>query len=214
MLGLPSASEIKKQLPKTQLAVKKGLRPEDRQLLDNNVSRLDLVNQISPQTIPALLSGKSVKSIFVLQAKVKRKDFDPRAAQLILKLIPQKLILILSFDGESRLAVMHEKLLISDWLSDSIWQNENSLKIQGADLDAVWIGFKCQVSGIVLDDESDLSEDGFTKCLHAHKEEERLKKLIIRLQKACKAEVQPKRKFFIHTKILSLKKKLEKGTKK
>ena len=154
MLGLPPSTEIKKQLPKTQLAAKKRLKSEDRRLLDDNVSRLDLVNQISSKTIPALAAGETVKSIFVLKASLKRKNYDPKASQLILKQIPQKLILVLSFEGESRLAVLHEKPLVSDWRSDSAWQNEASLEIRGADLDAVWISLKSQVSGIVLDDDA------------------------------------------------------------
>lgn len=212
MLGLPPATEIKKQLPKTQLATKKGLKPEDRRLLDNNVSRLDLVNQISPQTIPALAAGQSVKSIFVMKATVKRKNYDSRAVQLILKLIPQKLILVLSFECESQLAVMHEKLLVSDWRPDCVWQNEASLKIRGADLDAVWIGFKSQVSGIVLDDDADISEAAFTERLHVREEEERLRKRISLLEKARRAEIQPRRKFAIHTEIQKLKTKLKQGT--
>lgn len=210
MLGLPLSTEIKKQIPKTQLSAKKGLKPEDRRLLDGNVSRLDLVNQISPKTIPALAAGEAVKSIFVLKATLKRKNYDPKAAQLILKLIPQKLILVLSFEGDSRLAVMHEKPLVSDWRSDSVWQNEASLVIRGADLDAVWISFKSQVSGIVLD--NDVTEAAFTERLHAHEEEDRLRKRIAQLEKTCRAEIQPRRKFAIYTKILNLKNKLKQGT--
>lgn len=211
MLGLPPSTEIKKQLPKTQLTAKKGLKPEDRRLLDDNVSRLDLVNQISPKTIPALAGGESVKSIFVLKASLKRKNYDKKAAQLILKLIPQKLILVLSFEGASRLAVLHEKLLVSDWRSDSDWQNDASLEIRGADLDAVWINFKSQVSGIALDDETDMTEAAFTERLHVHEEEERLRKRIAQLEKACRAEIQPRRKFAIHTEIQNLKKILNEG---
>lgn len=214
MLGLPLSTEIKKQLPKTQLSAKKGLKPEDRRLLDDNVSRLDLVNQISPKTIPALAAGATVKNIFVLKVSLKRRNYDPKAAQLILKLIPQKLILVLSFEGESRLAIMHEKPLVSDWRSDSVWQNEASLEIRGADLDAVWISFKSQVSGIALDDDTDVTETAFTERLHVHEEEERLRKRIAQLEKACRAEIQPRRKFAIHTEIQNLKKKLELGTPK
>lgn len=211
MLGLPLSTEIKKHLPKTQLVAKKGLKPEDRRLLDDNVSRLDLVNQISPKTIPALAAGESVKSIFVLKASLKRKNYDPKAVQLILKLIPQKLILVLSFEGESRLAVMHEKPLVSDWRSDSVWQNEASLEIRGADLDAVWISFKSQAIGIVLDDEADMTEAAFTEQLHAREEEKRLRKRIAQMEKACRAEIQPRRKFAIHTEVQNLKKLLNEG---
>ena len=129
MLGLPASTEIQKQLPKTALAHKFNLKPDERRLLDANVSRLELVNQISPQTIQALAAGTEVKGIYVLKVALRVHDYDEQVARLILRLIPQKVVLCLTFEEEAQLAVLHEKLLVSSWRSVSTWEDVASLKL-------------------------------------------------------------------------------------
>lgn len=211
MLGLPDSTEIKKQLPKTLLTKKFSLKPEYRRLLEENVSRLDLINQISPKTIPALAEGEKVKNIFLLQVTLKKRSYNAKAVSLLTKLIPQNLILFLRYEGESQLAVFHEKLLTSTWKADATWNDGASLMIYGTDLDTVWLSLKCQISGILLPEGMELTEEAFTKELHLKEERARLKKKIAQLQRACKTEVQSRRKFELHNKIQQLKKQLSRG---
>ena len=211
MLGLPTSTEIKKQLPKTLLAKKLSLKPEDRRIIDENISRLDLVNQISPATIPALATGAKVKSIFVLRATLKKKKYDGKALTLIAKLIPQNLILLLAFEGESQLAVLHEKMLVSDWRSNAAWDDATPLMLKGGDLDAVWLGLKEQISGITIPGNKELTDAAFSEELHNQEEREKLKKKISQLEKARRTEIQPRRKFDLHCKIQQLTKKLNQG---
>ena len=211
MLGLPDSTEIKKQLPKTLLTKKFGLKPEYRRLIDENVSRLDLINQISPKTIPALAEGGKVKSIFLLQVTLKKRNYASKAITLIAKVIPQNLILLLSYDGESQLAVFHEKLLTSSWRQNKSWNDDASIMIYGADLDRVWLSLKSQISGILLPEGKELTEQVFLEELHTKEERDRLKKKIAQLQRARKTEVQPRRKFELHNEIQQLKKQLSRG---
>lgn len=213
MLGLPDSTEIKRQLPKTLLTKKLSVKPEYRRLIEENVSRLDLINQISPKTIPALAEGEKVKSIFLLQVTLKKKNYAPKAITLIAKLIPQNLILLLSYEGESQLAVFHEKLLTSSWRQDGKWNDSDSLMLYGADLDTVWLSLKSQISGILLPEGKELTEEVFSEELHNKEEKDRLKKKIAQLQRACKTEVQPRRKFELHNEIQQLKKLLSRGNK-
>ena len=166
MLGLPDSTEIKKQLPKTLLTKKFSLKPEYRRLLEENVSRLDLINQISPKTIPALAEGERVKNIFLLQVTLKKRSYNAKAVSLLTKLIPQNLILFLRYEGESQLAVFHEKLLTSTWKADATWNDGASLMIYGTDLDTVWLSLKSQISGILLPEVMELTEEAFTEELH------------------------------------------------
>lgn len=207
MLGLPGSTEIKKHLPKTLLVKKLNLKAEERQLLDNNISRLELVNQISPHTIPALSEGLDVKSIFVLKVTLKKKNYDKRVLLLILKLIPQNLLLLLSYNNEESLAVFHDKLLISDWRLDGAW----NLSIVGADLNSAWIGLKSQISGISIPNDTDLSATNFSNELRKKEENERVKAQIVTLQKARRTEIQPRRKYEIHCKIQELTAQINKG---
>lgn len=211
MLGLPDSTEIKKQLPKTLLTKKFSLKPEYRRLIEENVSRLDLINQISPKTIPALAEGEKVKNIFLLQVTLKKRSYNAKAVSLLTKLIPQNLILLLRYEGESQLAVFHEKLLTSTWKADATWNDGASLMIYGTDLDTVWLSLKSQISGILLPEGKELTEQAFSEELHRQEEKDRLKKKIAQLQKACKAEIQPRLKFELHNEIQKLKKKLYQG---
>lgn len=211
MLGLPDSTEIKKQLPKTLLTKKFSLKPEYRRLIEENVSRLDLINQISPKTIPALAEGEKVKNIFLLQVTLKKRSYNAKAVSLLTKLIPQNLILLLRYEGESQLAVFHEKLLTSTWKADATWNDGASLMIYGTDLDTVWLSLKSQISGILLPEGKELTEQAFSEELHSQEEKNRLKKKIAQLQKACKAEIQPRLKFELHNEIQKLKKKLYQG---
>lgn len=210
MLGLPASTEIHKQLPKTVLANKFNLKPDERRLLDANVSRLELVNQISPQTIPALAAGTEVKGIYVLKVALKVCDYDERMARLILRLIPQKVVLCLVFEEEAQLAVLHEKLLVSSWRSVATWGDATSLKLEGVDLDAVWLGFKRQIADIVFEDGVEVTESTLSRALKTAGEIEKLEKQITRLENAMYAEKQPRRKFVLHREIQNLRSTLSK----
>lgn len=208
MLGLPASTEIQKQLPKTALAHKFNLKPDERRLLDANVSRLELVNQISPQTIPALAAGTGVKGIYVLKVALKVRDYDEQVARLILRLIPQKVVLCLAFEEEVQLAVLHEKLLVSSWRSVATYRDATSLKLEGVDLDAVWLGFKRQIADIVFEDGTEVTESTLSQALKKVEEREELRKQIERLEKAINTEKQPRRKFTLHQEIQKLRKKI------
>lgn len=208
MLGLPASTEIHKQLPKTALAHKFNLKPDERRLLDANVSRLELVNQISPQTIPALAAGTKVKRIYVLKVALKVRDYDEQVARLILRLIPQKVVLCLAFEEEVQLAVLHEKLLVSSWRSIATCCDATSLKLEGVDLDAVWLGFKRQIADIVFEDGTEVTESTLSQALKKVEKREELRKQIERLEKAINTEKQPRRKFTLHQEIQKLRKKI------
>ncbi|MDE6856274.1 MAG: DUF4391 domain-containing protein, partial [Muribaculaceae bacterium] len=61
MFGLPSSTEVKRPLPKTQLFKRFDWTASQRDRFDADVSRLDFVNWISPHTVPAIAVGDEVK---------------------------------------------------------------------------------------------------------------------------------------------------------
>jgi hypothetical protein len=66
MLGLPKATETNRQLPKTLVYKQFGLTAQQRDHFDADISRMSIVNVVSPDTVPALAAGESVKSFYVL----------------------------------------------------------------------------------------------------------------------------------------------------
>ena len=61
MLGLPKTTEISKALPKKAIYAKFELKPVQRDHFDEDISKMAIVNAISPTTIPALQKGTDVE---------------------------------------------------------------------------------------------------------------------------------------------------------
>lgn len=134
MLGLPQSTEVKRPLPKAQLYKRFGWKSSERDGFDDDVSRLDFVNWISPRTLPAIAEGEEVKEIYVVEVTLKKRDFDIRNIALLAKSIPQRVIYHLRFEDEAMLVVYHIKLFSTPWQH----AEGMSLRLDGLNLDVVW----------------------------------------------------------------------------
>ena len=114
MLGLPKATEVKRQLPKSAIYRKFTMNIAARDKFDADVSRIDIVNEISSANT-TFAAGKAVSSFFVLLVTLKKAEYDEKNIVLLSKLIEQNMLFVLRFEGQSRLAVFHSKLLQGDW---------------------------------------------------------------------------------------------------
>lgn len=198
MFGLPEKTELNKQLPKKAIYTKFSMNNAQKEKFDADISRIVIVNEISPSTVN-IAAGKNVSSFYVLLLSLKRTDYDTRTIELITKLIPQKMLLVLEYEGKACLAVWRTKLISSDWQSlDSI-----SIGINGLDLDAVWDNAIMQIGGITVAEGNTLDEQ-----IAVNTEREKMLKEIERLEKKARSEIQPKKKFELVQQIQKLKKKL------
>ena len=199
MFGLPEKTELNKQLPKKAIYTKFSMNNAQKEKFDADISRIFIVNEISPATVN-IAAGNDVSSFYVLLLSLKRTDYDTRTIEFITKLIPQKMLLVLEYEGKACLAVWRTKLIRSDWQSlDSI-----SIDIIGLDLDAVWDNAIMQIGGIIVTEGNTLDEQ-----IAVNTEREKLLKEIERLEKKARAEIQPKKKFELSQKIISLKKQIQ-----
>lgn len=200
MFALPATTEIKKSLPKKAIYEKFGLKSAQRDAFDADISRIDIVNVISPSTVPGLKEGEHVKEFYVLLVTLKRQHFDEKNILLLTKLIKQNMIFALVYNDMVRFAVVHEKLFVMDWelLEDA------ALPLMGLDLDKVWehlvttIGKFEVMEGVTMEEQ--IAIDG-----------EKLKtiKLIESLEKKLKVEKQPRKQYDLYKQIQELKEHLE-----
>ena len=200
MFALPATTEIKKSLPKKAIYEKFGLKSAQRDAFDADVSRIDIVNVVSPSTVPGLKEGERVKEFYVLFVTLKRQHYDEKNILLLTKLIKQNMIFALVYNDMVRFAVVHEKLFVMDWelLEDA------ALPLMGLDLDKVWehlvttIGKFEVMEGVTMEEQ--IAIDG-----------ERLKKikLIESLEKKLKVEKQPRKKYDLFRQVQELKKHLD-----
>ena len=199
MLGLPKATELNKQLPKNAIYAKFQMNTAERAKIDADISRITIVNEVSPAKIN-IAEGEQVKSFFVLQVALKRKDFEDKTIITISKLIPQNMLLILECGSEAKLATYHTKLMQTDWK-----RKENlSIELKGLNMDTVWENIIVQIGGITIEQENTLDEQ-----IAVDEQRMKIQKEIDRLTKLAKNEKQPKKKFELVQRINKLKQGLE-----
>lgn len=200
MLGLPKTTEIAKQLPKKAIFSKFELKPAQRDRFDADISRIDIVNMVSSNTVPGLKEGERVKEFYVLLVSLKQEEYDEKNIMLLSKLIKQHMVFALAYQERVRLAVVHEKLFATDWepLADAL------LPLMGFDMDKVWenivmaIGHFEVMEGVTMEEQ--IAIDG-----------EKLKKIkaIESLEKKLRVEKQPRKKYELYQQLCELKEQLE-----
>ena len=134
MYGLPQSTEVKKQLPKKAIYAKFALKPSQREQFDADVARMDIVAVISPTTVSALGAGSEVKEFYVVAVQLKRKDYEAKNLSLLFRLIPQRFVLALQFEQETRFAIEHTRLITSAWMPT----DEAQLPLSGLNIDTAW----------------------------------------------------------------------------
>ena len=196
MLGLPHATEIKKIITKKKVYEHFGMEMsvDRRKSFDGDIARITLMNEISNVSVN-LAQGDDVKAFFVVLVQLRQKEFDQQNITFIAKMFGQKLLIVLEYEGQQRLAVWQTKLLMGEWASpDSL-----RIELTGLDLDTVWAHAVAGIAGIELQQSGTLDEQ-----IALQAKREKLQKEIAKLEKAAWAEKQPKKKFELVQRIKQL----------
>ncbi|MBR5921823.1 MAG: DUF4391 domain-containing protein [Bacteroidales bacterium] len=197
---MPQSTEINKALPKTVLYEKFELKPSQQKAFDADVSRMVITNVLSSHTLPAVAEGKSVKTIYVVTVQLKRKQYvSGKSIELLSRLIPQKMVLVLHHDDKMQLAVHHSRLLTSEWMNE----DDLDIPILGLDFDKVWENIVATVSGIVLDNAISIDEQ-----LDKDWKRQQTEQKIAQLEKRARIEKQPRKKWELVAEIRRLEKEL------
>ena len=194
MLGLPKSTEIAKQLPKKAIFQKFELKPAQRDHFDADISKMVIVNVISPRTIPALPAGETRESIYVVEVILKNQDYDPRSIQLLSKLIPQSILFVLRYEAKTQLAIFHTKLMTSPW------GLEPEVVLSGLDIDAVWENLVKMVGDVEVEEGNTLEEQ-----IHYDEARAKLLKRIEDLEAKSRAEKQTRRRLEMFEELQELK---------
>ena len=194
-LGLPEATRVNRPLPKAQLFKRFNWTASQRERFDAEVSRLDFVNWISPQTVPAIAVGNEVKEIFVVEVQLKSREFDTKSITLLAKSIPQRIVYVLRYEEEAMLAVFHTKLLMTERT-----RRITSLPIVGLNLDVVWGNIVSSIGDFSVDQDNTLTEQ-----IKIDEERDKLQRQIEALERQMKATKQPRRKRELFVELQKLK---------
>lgn len=196
MLRLSPTTEVKRPLPKAQLFKRFDWSASQRERFDAEVSRLDFVNWISPQTVPAIAVGNEVKEIFVVEVQLKSREFDTKAITLLAKSIPQRIVYVLRYEEDAVLAVFHSKLFASSWKAT----DDFTLPLTGLNLDCVWENIVSSIGDFSIDEDKSLSEQ-----IKIDEERDKLLRQIETLERQMRSTTQPRRQREIYAEIKKLK---------
>jgi hypothetical protein len=197
MLGLPTATEVHKQLPKKMIYTKLQMNTAAKAKMDADISRITIVNEISSASMH-IAEGERIKKFYVVQIALKKKNFEEKTIATLSKFISQNMLFVLECGDEAKLAIYHTNLM------QTLWQPKDkvSLPIKGLTLDAVWENIIVQVGGVEIERGNTLDEQ-----IEVDDQRQNLEKEIERLDKLARKEKQPKKKFELHQQINGLKKK-------
>jgi hypothetical protein len=196
MLGLPKATELAKALPKKAIFDRFKPSPTDRKLFDEQINRMSIVHEISPQTV-AIKESADVSAVYVVLVALKSTECDKKNIALLSKLIDQRMLFVLQSGDTTRLAVYRaEKVLMSESKPLADWK----LSLSGLDLEAVWENIIAQIGGINLTGGKDLDT-----TIAENDRQEKLQKQITALEKKAMTERQPRRKWELAEEIRRLK---------
>jgi len=200
MLGLPKATEFARPLPKK--AVFDMFKPNtaDRKLFDEQISRMAIVAEISPQTL-AVTASDEVSAVYVVHVSLKVFDCDKKNIAMLSKLIDQRMLFVLQHSDNARLAVYRAGKVL---LSDSKPLNEWVLPLTGLDLEAIWENAIAQIGGIDISGGKDLDN-----MIVENDRRDRLALKIEALEKKAMSEKQPRRKWELAEELRKLKTELE-----
>lgn len=195
MLGLPKGTELKKQLPKNAIYAKFQMNTAAKEKIDFDISRITIVNEVTAEKIN-VEKGEEVRNFFVMDVTLKRRDFDEKNIITLSKLIPQKMLIVLEFDGKIKITTFHTKLMQTDWKEIGSYK----LELKGLNLDKVWENIIVQIGNVTIERGNTLEQQ-----IVSDDKKQKLLKEIERLEKMARNEKQPKKKFEIVQRINKMK---------
>lgn len=185
MLGLPKTTEMSKQLPKKAIYSKFQMNTAAKEKIDADISRITIVNEIAPDKVH-IPAGERVKNFFVLLVVLKKKDIDEKTIATLSKLIPQNILFVLEYGGESKLAVCYTRVMQTEWKPTE----EHKIELQGLNLDRVWENIVVAVGTVNIEHGNSLDEQ-----IAVDEKRQKIEMEIVKLEKKARAEKQPKKKY-------------------
>lgn len=185
MLGLPKTTEMSKQLPKKAIYSKFQMNTAAKEKIDADISRITIVNEIAPDKVH-IPAGEEVKNLFVLLVVLKKKDIDEKTIATLSKLIPQNILFVLEYGGESKLAVYYTRVMQTEWKPTE----EHKIELQGLNLDRVWENIVVAVGTVNIEHGNSLDEQ-----IAVDEKRQKIEMEIVKLEKKARAEKQPKKKY-------------------
>ena len=203
MIEFPVSTTIHKRLPKEAFYKRLTLSAALKDKFVTDVERIVIENSLSNRSLN-LNSSSEIEEILMLSIVLKKQEFDGKVVEAIARQNDHNLLFLLSCEGSQQLALYHNKLYRTPWMSaDNI-----ELKLNGLSLDEIWNSF---IEQIALYEEKAENADTLSidERLALQEQITKLEKLIKKTEAAAWKEQQPKKKFELYSKLKEYKRKLD-----
>ena len=203
MIEFPAATAVHRRLPKEAFYKHLPLTKILKEKFVSDVDRIVVENSFIKENLN-LASDAEIKEIMLLSISLKKQEFDGKVIEAIARQNPHKLVFLLSFEDQQQLAVYHNKLYRTLWMT----HDEIVLKLQGYSLDEIWDSFIEQIA--LYEERAEQTDDlSIEDRLAIQDQILKLEKQIDKTENAMWKEQQPKKKFELHTHLREYQQKLE-----
>lgn len=203
MIELPESTRLHRRMPKEAFYGNLQLNPAVKGAFVSDLERIYIEYGLSKENLHLSLDS-DVEVIYLMMLELKKMEYDPRILEAIARQNPHRLIFLLVYEDQVRLAIYQGKLYTSDWLLES----ELKLTADGQSMREIWDSF---VEQIALKEEQTGAQSGLS-VEERLKRQERIRKLeqsIEKTEAAAWKEKQPHKRFELHQRVQKLKQELE-----
>ena len=190
-------------MPKEAFYGNLQLSPAVKSAFVTDLERVYIEYGLSKENLHLPLDS-DVEVIYLMLLELKKREYNPRILETIARQNPHRLIFLLVYEDQVRLAIYQGKLYTSDWLQGS----ELKLNADGQSMREIWDSF---VEKIALTEEqpgvrTGLSVEDRLKCQELIW---KLEQNIEKTEAAAWKEKQPHKRFELHQRVQKLKQELE-----
>ena len=203
MILFPGGSSVGRILPKEAFYKQLNLSTEMKNSFVSDIKRIVIENSLTEQSLH-LKPGTEIIEVLVLSIDLKKKAYDNRILETIARQNKHQILFWLRFEDQNQMALYFNKLYKTDWHSSDALH----LDTKGFTLDEVWNGYIEQIA-LIKEPELMVKETSVAYRVKRQEEYLKLERTIDQLDKAARAEKQPKKKFELAMQVQQLKKDLE-----
>ena len=132
MLNLPKSTEVSLPLYKKDILANFEGTTKQKENFNNDILSLKIVNELSTRSLP-VESSKTINGIFIIEAVPKYQEIHQESIEMIFRLIPQHIVIVLHYNDFIRLFIHQSKTFMTGWM-----QIGYTLNIEGLSIDDIW----------------------------------------------------------------------------
>lgn len=198
MLGLPKSTEVSLPLYKKDILANFEGSSKQKDLFNDDIASLKITNELSPRSLP-IESSKDINGIFIIEVVPKYQEIHQEAIEMIFRLIPQHVVLVIHFNDNIRLAIHQSKTFMTEWM-----QIGYTLDIEGLSVDEIWKHIVETIGNFLVTEGRTLE-----KQIEHDSEIQAILLKIEKLETKKRNTKTPRMKYELHQQILALTSQLE-----